>query len=68
MAQPKSQKAPPRERIFNGQVFELWSGEYGPGTNGHTKTEAQKLADEIRNYGDHARVVPIGTRYFIYFW
>jgi len=26
--------APPRERVFNGEVFELWTGEYGPKATG----------------------------------
>lgn len=32
--------APPRERVFGGEVFELWTGEYGPDPGGHTKAQA----------------------------
>lgn len=59
--------APPRERTFGGEVFELWSGEYGPEAGGHTKAKAQQYAGDLRRLGSYARVVQYGRKYFVYF-
>ena len=59
--------APPRERVFGGEVFELWSGEYGPEAGGHTKARAQQYAETLRRAGNYARVVQYGRKYFVYF-
>jgi hypothetical protein len=59
--------APPRERVFNGEVFELWTGEYGPEAGGHTKARAQQYAGDLRRLGNYARVVQYGRKYFVYF-
>ena len=58
---------PPRERVFGGEVFELWSGEYGPEVGGHTKARAQQYAETLRRVGNYARVVEYGRKYFVYF-
>ena len=58
---------PPRERTFGGEVFELWSGEYGPEAGGHTKAKAQQYAGDLRRLGNYARVVQYGRKYFVYF-
>jgi hypothetical protein len=58
---------PPRERVFGGEVFELWSGEYGPESGGHTKAKAQHYAETLRRVGNYARVVEYGRKYFVYF-
>jgi len=57
----------PKERIFDGAVFELWTGEYGPSPGGHSKSNAQIYAKELRASGYRARIVPYGGKYFIYF-
>jgi len=62
-----SKPTPPRERVFGGEVFELWSGEYGPEAGGHTKARAQQYAETLRRAGTRARVVPYGGEYFVYF-
>jgi len=62
-----SKPTPPRERVFNGEVFELWTGEYGPEAGGHTKAKAQQYAGDLRRAGTRARVVPYGGKYFVYF-
>ena len=59
--------APPRERVFGGEVFGLWTGEYGPDPGGHTKAQAQKYAGDLRRLGSYARVVQYGRKYFVYF-
>ncbi|MFA7121992.1 MAG: hypothetical protein WC277_10980, partial [Bacilli bacterium] len=56
----KSKPTPPRERVFGGEVFELWTGEYGPEAGGHTKARAQQYAEILRRAGTRARVVPYG--------
>ena len=58
---------PPRERVFGGEVFEIWSGEYGPEAGGHTKAKAQQYAETLRRVGNYARVVEYGRKYFVYF-
>lgn len=62
-----SKPTPPRERTFDGEDFELRSGEYGPGAGGHTKAKAQQYAGDLRRAGTRARVVPYGGKYFVYF-
>jgi hypothetical protein len=62
-----SNPVPPRERVFGGEVFELWSGEYGPESGGHTKAKAQQYAETLRRVGNYARVVEYGRKYFVYF-
>ncbi len=62
-----SKPTPPRERVFGGEVFELWTGEYGPEAGGHTKARAQQYAETLRRAGNYARVVPYGGKYFVYF-
>ena len=59
--------APPRERVFNGEVFELWTGEYGPEAGGHTKARAQPYGGDLRRLGHYARVVQYGRKYCGYF-
>ena len=56
-----------KERVFGGEVFELWTGEYGPDPGGHTKAQAQKYAGDLRRLGSYARVVQYGRKYFVYF-
>lgn len=58
---------PPIVRTFDGEIYELWTGEYGPEPEGHTKPVAQKYARQIRADGYLARVVPYGRKYFVYF-
>jgi len=58
---------PPKMRIFNGNEFELWSGEYGPDPQGHTQPKAQEYAKQLRGNGYLARIVPYGGRYLIYY-
>lgn len=58
---------PPRERVFGGEVFEIWSGEYGPEAGGHTKAKAQQYAGDLRRLGNYARIVQYGRKYFVYF-
>ena len=62
-----SKPTPPRERVFNGEVFELWTGEYGPEAGGHTKARAQQYAGDLRRLGNYARIVQYGRKYFVYF-
>ena len=62
-----SKPTPPRERVFGGEVFEIWTGEYGPEAGGHTKARAQQYAETLRRAGTRARVVPYGGKYFVYF-
>jgi len=62
-----SKPTPPRERVFGGEVFEIWSGEYGPEAGGHTKAKAQQYAGDLRRAGTRARVVEYGRKYFVYF-
>ena len=62
-----SKPTPPRERVFGGEVFEIWSGEYGPEAGGHTKAKAQQYAGDLRRAGTRARVVQYGRKYFVYF-
>lgn len=56
------------KRIFDGYEYELWTGEYGPDPEGHTKTHAKDYASDLRQYGHRARIVPYGGKYFIYFF
>jgi hypothetical protein len=68
MVSKTMKKQPPMKRIFDGYEYELWTGEYGPDPEGHTKTHAKDYASDLRQYGHRARIVPYGGKYFIYFF